>query len=579
MTQNAAIEEMINQRVNAALEAHQINQNLELGNNNGNNNGDGNGNDNGNGNGNNNGNGNGNDNGNGNGNGNNGGDNGDGNENPNVNGRGGRLVARECTYRISTFMKCQPTSFKEPEGLVVDKVDALTWWNSHKRTIETDAAYALEQENIGQQLWKQPWATTTPQTTEYWGTKGLARRDVEVQQGWTLAQKLQGYKSRYPHPERPNSESEGSRVLDASGKEYALGGGDANPGSNTVTDNTPYALDVSYAIELADGRTSETNTVFMGCILGLLGHPFNNDLMPIEIGVVLNVIIRHGLSNKGDKEKKSKLSIISCEKVQKYMEKGCQLFLAHAEVTETAFPNIENKKLAIGTILALPKGSDEELRIYCDVSHKGLDGSVMQKEKLTVTKEIVLETTEKIIQIKHRLQASRDRQKCYADKRRKPLEFQVGDKRIELPEKLSRVHSTFHVSNLKKCLSDEPLAIPLDEIHIDEKLHFIEEPAQFGGVTRMVYRDCKELVERVQNKVNDWLKKFLSFAGRLQLVHSVLSSIVGFQLSFKVADVTHNGAWNWPSLKLLTFRFKKSRDVDSLLEKWRLPRYLVQDGG
>ncbi|GKB79339.1 hypothetical protein Tco_0946234 [Tanacetum coccineum] len=74
--------------------------------------------------------------------------------------------------------------------------------------------------------------------------------------------------------------------------------------------------------------------------------------------------------------------------------------------------------------------------------------------------EIVRETTEKIIQIKHHLQASRDRQKCYADKRRKPLEFQVGDK------------------YLKKCLSDEPLAIPLDEIHIDEKLNFIEEPVE-----------------------------------------------------------------------------------------------------
>ncbi|GJT81746.1 putative reverse transcriptase domain-containing protein [Tanacetum coccineum] len=145
---HAAIEEMINQRVNAALEAHQVNQNLALGNNNGNgngnNNGNGNGNNNGNGNGNNNGNGNGNDNGdgneNGNGNGNNGGDNGDGNENPNVNGRGGRLVARECTYQ--DFMKCQPTSFKGTEG-VVGLISALTWWNSHKRTIGTDAAYAL----------------------------------------------------------------------------------------------------------------------------------------------------------------------------------------------------------------------------------------------------------------------------------------------------------------------------------------------------------------------------------------------------------------------------------------------------
>ncbi|GJV48955.1 reverse transcriptase domain-containing protein [Tanacetum coccineum] len=50
--------------------------------------------------------------------------------------------------------------------------------------------------------------------------------------------------------------------------------------------------------------------------------------------------------------------------------------------------------------------------------------------------------------------------------------------RLELPQQLSRVHSTFHVSNLKKCLFDEPLAIPLDEIHIDDKLHFVEEPVE-----------------------------------------------------------------------------------------------------
>ncbi|GJS64414.1 putative reverse transcriptase domain-containing protein [Tanacetum coccineum] len=96
--------------------------------------------------------------------------------------------------------------------------------------------------------------------------------------------------------------------------------------------------------------------------------------------------------------------------------------------------------------------------------------------------EIVHETTEKIIQIKKRIQATRDRQKSYANRRRKPLEFQVRDKvlakvetvayRLELPDQLSRVHSTFHVSNLKKCCFDEPLAIPLDENHIDDKLNF-----------------------------------------------------------------------------------------------------------
>ncbi|GJR62594.1 hypothetical protein Tco_1504756 [Tanacetum coccineum] len=49
---------------------------------------------------------------------------------------------------------------------------------------------------------------------------------------------------------------------------------------------------------------------------------------------------------------------------------------------------------------------------------------------------------------------------------------------IELPQELSRVHSTFHVSNLKKCYPDEPLANLLDGLHIDDKLHFVEEPVE-----------------------------------------------------------------------------------------------------
>ncbi|GJT38225.1 putative reverse transcriptase domain-containing protein [Tanacetum coccineum] len=89
--------------------------------------------------------------------------------------------------------------------------------------------------------------------------------------------------------------------------------------------------------------------------------------------------------------------------------------------------------------------------------------------------EIIHETTEKIVQIKSRIQAARDRQKSYADVRRKPLEFQIGDK---VMLKLSRVHSTFQVLNIKKCMSDEPLAIPLDEIQIDDKLYFIDEPVE-----------------------------------------------------------------------------------------------------
>ncbi|GJZ14430.1 hypothetical protein Tco_0549660 [Tanacetum coccineum] len=130
---------------------------------------------------------------------------------------------------------------------------------------------------------------------------------------------------------------------------------------------------------------------------------------------------------------------------------------------------------------------------------------------------VVTETTEKIFQIKNRIQAARDCQKSYADVRRKPFEFQVRDKvmlkvspwkgmihfgkrgklnpryirpfkiiakvgtvsyRLKLPKQLSRVHSTFHASNLKKCMSDETLAIPLDEIKTNDKLYFIKEPIE-----------------------------------------------------------------------------------------------------
>nr|GEW25167.1 putative reverse transcriptase domain-containing protein [Tanacetum cinerariifolium] len=131
--------------------------------------------------------------------------------------------------------------------------------------------------------------------------------------------------------------------------------------------------------------------------------------------------------------------------------------------------------------------------------------------------EIIHEITEKIIQIKSRIQAACDRQKSYADLKRKPMDFKVSDRvmlkvspwkrvvrfgkrgklnpryigplkvlskvgdvayRLELLQQLSQVHNTFYVSNLKKCLSDESLMISLDELRIDDKLHFVKEPVE-----------------------------------------------------------------------------------------------------
>ncbi|KAD4179810.1 hypothetical protein E3N88_28401 [Mikania micrantha] len=126
-------------------------------------------------------------------------------------------------------------------------------------------------------------------------------------------------------------------------------------------------------------------------------------------------------------------------------------------------------------------------------------------------------TTDKIRQIRDNLLAARSRQKSYADKRRKPLEFEVGDMillkvspwkgvvrfgkkgklapryvgpfkilerigkvayKLELPPELSNVHPMFHVSNLTKRLADQDLQVPLDDIRIDDTMHFVEKPVE-----------------------------------------------------------------------------------------------------
>ncbi|KAD4586631.1 hypothetical protein E3N88_24232 [Mikania micrantha] len=153
--------------------------------------------------------------------------------------------------------------------------------------------------------------------------------------------------------------------------------------------------------------------------------------------------------------------------------------------------------------------------------------------------ELVHETTEKIVQILNRMAAARDRQKRYADKRRKPLEFQVGDKvllrvspwkgvirfgkqgklnpryigpfkivkrigpvayELNLPNELSSVHNVFHVLNLKNFLSNKTLTIPLEEIQIIEQLHFVEEPVEImDRKIKKLKLSCKPIVKVRRN--------------------------------------------------------------------------------
>nr|GEV70766.1 hypothetical protein [Tanacetum cinerariifolium] len=279
------------------------------------------------------------------------GENGNGrNGNPNENSRGDRPVARECTHE--------------------DFMNALTWWNSHKRTIGTEAAFAMSWRELIKLMAEdiiQLANTLMDQKLKGYAVKNAEnKRRLEVNQrdnrgqqppfkrlnvgGQNVARayttdnnERKPYNGPLPlcnkcklHHEGPctvrcrkcnkvghltrdcklkdqnhgNKAGNKNDVGEARGKAYVLGGGDTNPDSNvikgtfllnnyyafvlfdsgadrsfmsttfsTMLDITLDTLVVSYAVDLDDRRVFETNIVLKGCILGLLGHPFNIDLM------------------------------------------------------------------------------------------------------------------------------------------------------------------------------------------------------------------------------------------------------------------------------------------------------------
>ncbi|GJU56863.1 putative reverse transcriptase domain-containing protein [Tanacetum coccineum] len=224
------------------------------------------------------------------------------------------------------------------------------------------------------------------------------------------------------------------------------------------------------------------------------------------------VVSRHGVPTSGQSERTIQML--------EDMLRACVLDFGkgwdkHLPLVEFSYNNSYHTSIKAALFEALYGRKCRSPICWAEVGDRQLNGL-----------EIIHETTEKIVQIKSRIQAAHDHQKSYADVRQKPLEFQIGDKvmlkvspwkrvirfgkreklnpryigpfkiiakvgtvayQLELLEPLSRVHSTFHILNLKKCMADEPLAIPLDEIQIDDKLHFIEEPVEIMDreVTRL----------------------------------------------------------------------------------------------
>ncbi|GJQ93651.1 putative reverse transcriptase domain-containing protein [Tanacetum coccineum] len=146
-------------------------------------------------------------------------------------------------------------------------------------------------------------------------------------------------------------------------------------------------------------------------------------------------------------------------------------WVKHLPLAEFSYNNSYHTSIKAATYEALYGQKCQSQVCWAEVGEAQLTGP-----------ELIQETTKKIVLIKRRMQAAQDRQKSYADRKRKPMSTKLGDEvmssakvgkvayKLELPPELSRVHHTFHVSNLKKCYADEPLVIPLEGIHIDDKL-------------------------------------------------------------------------------------------------------------
>ncbi|GJR43067.1 putative reverse transcriptase domain-containing protein [Tanacetum coccineum] len=661
-----------------------------------------------------------------------------GNENPNENGRGDRPVAREYTYQ--DFMKCQPLNFKGTEGVVrlirwFEKMEivfhisnypeksqvkyatctllnsALTLWNSHKRTIGTEAAFAMswrelmkqmtevyclrnEIQKIETELWNltvnnNDLTAYTQRFQELTMILEVNQRDNHGQQppfkrpnvgGQNVARAYMAgnnerktYNGPLPfcnkcklHHEGPctrgqvvnqrvvtcykcggqghyrsdflklkdrncgNKARNKNGVGEARGKAYVLGGGDANPNSNVIKgtfllnnhyafklfdsgadrsfvltafsallDIIPDTLDVSYAIELADERIFKTNTVLRGCTLGLIGHPFNINLMPIELVSFDAIISIDWLANHH--------AVIVCDEKVVRIPYGDEVLIVQVTKKETGDKSEEKRLKDLPTVqnflevfpkdlLGLPPTRQVEFQIYLvpgaasvarapyrlapteqqelstqlqELSDKGFirpssspwgapvlfvkkkDGSFQmcidyrELNKLTVKNRYPLPRIDDLFD---QLQGSRVYSKidlrfliitnlefegyilkdsvlgqrnghyefqvivileaqvearkeenygtedlCGMIKKLKPradgtlclngrswIPCRVGMLAIykNFPEQLSRVQSTFHVSNLKKYFVDKTLAIPLEEIQIDDKLNFIEEPVE-----------------------------------------------------------------------------------------------------
>ncbi|GJX48396.1 putative reverse transcriptase domain-containing protein [Tanacetum coccineum] len=308
--------------------------------------------------------------------------NGDGSHSLHGDNRRNVQTAHPCFY--TDFMKCQPLNFKGAEGVVgltrwIEKMESvfhisgcavenqvkfchlhsarccsdLVEW--HIKKLRTPTATFNKAEcrsvyNMGAGERKHKGIFAKMQSSAIFTIMPCTQRCHKVQQDSALAQpdcRSTG------NTNVANTQKGNGQLPKGNGMVYAVGNaekrGDApgNPDANVVTENC-------YDVELADGKLVKIDTIIRGCTLNFLDHPFNIDLMPVELGsfdVIIGmdwlrkyhavivcdeklVQVPYGnetLTFCGDESsngRESRLTVISCSKAQEYMAKGCQVFLA-----------------------------------------------------------------------------------------------------------------------------------------------------------------------------------------------------------------------------------------------------------
>ncbi|GJV15484.1 reverse transcriptase domain-containing protein [Tanacetum coccineum] len=393
-----------------------------------------------------------------------------------------RNVQTVCPCFYADFMKCQPLNIKLTEGVV-----SLTRWIEKMESVFNISGYAIENQV--------KFATCTllglkkKKTDKYCPQGEIKKLEIEL---WNLKIELRAYAERKgkpdnkrkanDHPDQHGHQQQPLRDRWRKGectrldvcswecreKRECIGKPNSNVVTGTFLLNNRYAsilfdtganrsfissvfislidiahtpLENSYDVELADKKIVRVDTIMRGCTLNFLNHPFNIDLMPVELGsfdVIIGmdwlkrchavivcdeklVRIPYGnetlvfCGNKSNDKRESRLTIISCSKAQEYMAKGCQIFLAQISAKKEEdksegkqlkdvpivqdFPKVFPEdlpglplarpvefiidlflRMLLAPILALPEGS-KDFMVYCDASHKGLGAVLMQREK------------------------------------------------------------------------------------------------------------------------------------------------------------------------------------------------------